>query len=130
MISSKFVLEILDLLLDGDEPGKALRPQIAHLTDAEYDYTGVGLFVTFQFAIGIERFRYKKDRVILEGVSITSDDLSNGASAIVFVSNGIITTLEIWSHDGEYPKRELSNYKLKQEGRWSDGRAISKGSDN
>jgi hypothetical protein len=35
MISSKFILDILDLLLDGDETGKALRPQVEHLTDPD-----------------------------------------------------------------------------------------------
>jgi len=73
----------------------------------------------------IERYKYKEDKVILDGVSITSNELRIGASAIVFVSNGVITTLEIWSYDGEYPTRELTNYTLKQEGTWSSGGEMS-----
>ena len=125
MITSKFILNILDLLLDGDEAGKALRPQIDYLTDAEYDYTGVGLFVTFQASDGIENYKYQEDKIILDGVKITSTEVNIGASATIFVRNGVIVTLEIWSFGGEYPEKELSNYKLKQEGDYSTGREIS-----
>ena len=89
MITSKFILNILDLLLDGDEAGKALRPQIDYLTDAEYDYTGVGLFVTFQTSDGIENYKYQEDKIILDGVKITSTEVNIGASATIFVRNGV-----------------------------------------
>jgi hypothetical protein len=130
MISSKYILNILELLLDGDEAGKALRSQINFLTDVEYEYTGVGLYVTFQSTDGIENWKYKEDKIILDGVSITSTELGIGASATVFVSNGVIDYLEIWSYDGEYPKRELSNYTLKQEGDFGTGREITVNSNN
>ena len=124
MISSKFVLSILDLLLDGDEYGRALRPQIDFLTDTEYDYTGGGLFVTFQASIGIEIYKHPEERVILDGVTITSSELGIGASATVFANNGIIDYLEIWSYDGEYPQKELTDYAIKQEGHFGTGREI------
>ena len=124
MISSKFILNILDLLLDGDEYGRALRPQVDYLTDVEYDYTGVGLFVTFRASAGIENYKHPEERVILDGVSITSSELGIGASAIVFANKGIIDYLEIWSYDGEYPKKELSDYAIKQEGNFGPGREI------
>ena len=125
MIASQFILNILDLLLDGDKEGKALRPQIDYLSDTEYEYTGVGLFVTFQPSEGIEQYRYEEDKIILDGVTITSPELRIGAMATIFVNKGIIDYLEIWSYDGEYPKRELSNYILKQEGTFGAGREIS-----
>jgi len=125
MISSKFILDILDLLLDGDEAGKTLRPQIDYLTDAKYNYTGVGVFVTFLSSTGIENYRYPEDKVVLDGVSITSTELGIlGASTILFVSNGVLDTLEIFSYDGGYPRRELSDYTLKQEGNLGFGREI------
>ena len=124
MISSKFILDILDLLLDGDEAGKAIRPQVDYLTDAEYTYTGVGVLVSFNTSTGIENYKYSEDKVILDCVSITSTELGVGASAIVFVSNGVVSTLEIWSYDGEYPRRELSDYTLKQEESFGTGREI------
>jgi len=125
LVASQFILNILDLLLDGDKQGKALRAQVDYLNDTEYNYTGAGLFVTFQSSEGIEQYRYEEDKVILDGVLITSPELGIGAAAIIFVSKGIIDFLEIWSYDGEYPKRELSNYTLKQEGTFGAGREIS-----
>jgi len=125
MISSRFILEILELLLDGDEAGKALGPQVDYLIDAEYDYTGVGVFVTFHTSSGIEIYKFPEDKVILDGVSIASTELGvYGACAIVFVSNGFVDTLEIFSYDGEYPRRDLSDYTLKQEGLFGSGREI------
>ena len=130
MIASKFILDILDLLLDGDKAGLALRPQIPYLTDAEYEYTGVGLFVTFQSDAEIEACKYHEDEVILDGVSITSTDLGIGACATVFISGGVIVTLEIWSYDGDYPRYELKNYVLKQDGAFGSGRKIESSRDH
>jgi hypothetical protein len=122
MIASKYILEILDLLLDGDAYGKALRPQIGYLTDAVYDYTSVGLFVTFHTSKGIEDFKHEEEKLILDGVSITSTELGIGASATIFINMGFIDYLELWSYDGEYPQRELSDYTIKQEGNFGTGR--------
>jgi len=80
--------------LEGDENGKAVRPQIDYLTDSEYDYTGVGLFVSFQPAEGIPRYNIVgSKRIILDGVSITSPELKIGAAAILFIKDGIIDSL-------------------------------------
>jgi len=125
MIGSTFILNILDLLLDGDENGKAVRPQIDYLTDSEYDYTGVGLFVIFQPSVGIPIYNMVgSERLILDGVSITSPELNIGAATILFIKDGIIDFLEIWSYDGEYPRKELKSYTLKQDGNYASGREI------
>lgn len=129
MIASTFILNILDLLLDGDELGIAIRPQIIHVTDEEYDYTGVGLFVAFRCDESIVRYSSDEERIILDGVTITSPELNIGASATLFVKDGIISYLEIWSFGGEYPRKELSTYTLKQEGKWSAGHEIKHYSD-
>jgi hypothetical protein len=125
MIKSAFILNILDLLLDGDKEGKAIRPQIEYLTESEYDYTGVGLFLNFQKTEEILNYKYPEDRVILDGVTITSPEIKIGASAILFLNSGIIDYLEIWSYDGEYPRKELTSYVLKQEGTYTTGRQIT-----
>ena len=114
MISSKFILNILDLLLGGDEVGKALRSQVPYLTDTDYEYTGSGLFVTFEAATGIENLRYNQDKLVLDGVSIVSPELDIGAYAIAFISNGIIDFLEICSNNAIYPGKELNIYTIKQ----------------
>jgi hypothetical protein len=119
MIRSTFILNILDLLLDGDRFGLAIRPQIDHMTDDVYDYTGVGVFVTFQADETIFNYRISEDRIVLDGVKITSPELALGASATLFLKEGIMDYLEIWSFDGVYPKKELGTYTLRQEGNWA-----------
>ncbi len=114
MIKSRFILDILDLLLDGDEEGLIIRQQVEWLTDANYNYTGSGLFVGFSHDMNALEKRIEADNLILNGVQIISTELKNGADATLFLSNGIIDYLEIWSQDGRYPYKELSDYILNQ----------------
>ncbi len=115
MIRSTFILHILDLLLDGDPLRRAIRPQIDYVTDSEYEYTGAGLFATFQPSIGIEKFKVGEGRLVLDGVRINSSEIGSlGADTILFLKDGIIDFLEIHTYDGGYPRRELNNYVLKQ----------------
>jgi hypothetical protein len=118
MIKSKFIIDILDLLLDGDNDGLMIREQLDYITDETYKYTGSGLFVTFSHSDSISTKRIKKDNLVLNGVLIKSSELEIGADATVFITNGIIDYLEIWSQSGDYPKRELMDYVLTQV--WED----------
>lgn len=114
MIKSKYILDILDLLLDGDDLGRSARLQIDFLTEENYNYTGVGLFVIFDHASGIEQYRIKTENAVINGVEIKSAALEIGAEAMVSINNGLIDHLEIWSYSGNYPAKELSNYTLTQ----------------
>lgn len=128
MISSQYILNILDLILDGDNGGKEARPQLAFLTDINYDYTdGAGLFVSFSHEKGINAYRLVEDKLILGGVTITSPELEIGADATVFFSDGLVDFLEIWSFDGNYPDCDLTSYLVKQEWDGSPGRTINVG---
>ena len=120
----------MDLLLDGEEDAVRLKAQLPYLTDSEYEYTGVGLFVSFEQNKGIEPTILENERTILNGVEITSTELEIGADATLFVFNGLIDYLEIWSYSGNYPANELSNYCLKQIWKNSPGRSISKPKNN
>lgn len=124
MIKSKFIKHILDLLSDGDSFGQSIRGQVDYLTEKEYNYTGVGLFVNFSHAHGIEKFKTDNEKLVLNGVIIKSKEIELGAEATVFCNNGLIDYLEIWSHDGVYPKKELETYTLTQEWTGSPGRQI------
>ena len=124
MISSKYISDILDLLLDGDDLGTSARSQIDYLADERYEYTGVGAFVSFKQLPGIEKHRLTTDRVILNGLEIESTLLEIGAEASVFIDGGLIEYLEIWSYSGEYPSRELTDYTLKQSWTNGEGREI------
>ena len=53
------------------------------------------------------------ENVVLDGLEIVSSELDSGASAAVFLKNGLISFLQILSHSGEFPERELTDYTLK-----------------
>ncbi|WP_138992785.1 hypothetical protein [Larkinella sp. C7] len=125
MIVSKYILDVLKLLLDGDENGKAAKLQIPFLSDAEYEYTnGGGVFVSFLHLEEIFEHKLTKDDLVLNGVTIVSPELKIGADATVFLRDGIVDRLEIWSFDGNYPDHDLINYTLKQVWHDSSGSVI------
>ena len=114
MIKSKYISDILDLLLDGDNEGIAVRPQLEFLTDTKYDFTGSGLFVTFSHGDGIDKYKYSKDDLVLLGVKITTSEYPVEADGTVFLKNGFIDNLEIWCYKGDYPQKDLTKYTLTQ----------------
>lgn len=115
MIKSRFLRDILTLLLDGDKEGLKVKGQLDFITEIEYDYTGVGVFISFNHKEGIEKFKATKTDLILNGVKIESPELKIGADSTLFFKNGLIDYLELWSFDGEYPNTELTEYELTQE---------------
>jgi hypothetical protein len=125
VIKSKYISDILDLLLDGDNEGVAVRPQLEFLTDAKYDHTGSGLFVTFSHSDGIGRYKYFKDDLVLLGVKITTSEYPIEAEATVFLKNGFIDNLEIWCYKGDYPQKDLAKYTLTQAWDNSDAKQIT-----
>jgi hypothetical protein len=129
MIKSKFVLDILDLMLDGDVDGLTARPQMKYLTDEEYEYTGGGLFVSFTHSAEILQYKTSKDNLILMGVKITTLEFPIEADATLFFKNGIIDYLEVWCYLGDYPGRELTKYTLTQYWTDSPGKSMTTESD-
>ncbi|QNF33740.1 hypothetical protein HUW51_13795 [Adhaeribacter swui] len=125
MVRSKFIKDILTLLLDGDEEGVFARNQLNYITEKEVEYTGAGVFIYFKYANGIEKFQLENRTLILDGVKIISTELTADADATLFYKNGLIDYLEVWSHNGEYPKTELKNYVLKQDWKSSPNRIIT-----
>lgn len=125
MITSKFINHILDLLLDGDELGKAVRLQIKFLSEKEYNYTGVGVFVSFSHSPGIEAFRLTTAKATINGVQIESESLGVGAEAMVIIEDGLIDYVEIWSYDGVYPTEELKSYTMRQTWTGSPERVVT-----
>jgi len=124
MIKSKYISDILDLLLDGDDLGQKARLQVDFLTEKNFEYTGVGLFVSFDHSDGINQYRLTEDKTVINGVEIRSTDLEIAAEAMVHTIDGLIDYLEIWSYSGEYPTKELANYKLTQAWLKGQGREI------
>jgi len=124
MIRSKLVADILNLLLDGD--GLILQDQVQFLTDIEYNYTGVGLIVQFSHSSSIHNFKLVGGANIFDGVEIKSSDLLIGAGATLIIKEGIIDYLDIWSFDGKYPRKELTEYALTQKWDGSPRRQITR----
>ena len=124
MLKSKFISDIFELLLDGDEDGIKAKSQIEFITESDYEYTGSGVFIGFEHKKGIEKYRCEKNDLILDGVEIKSSELEIGANCTLFFSNGIIDNLEIWSFGGDYPNSELTKYELTQVWKNSPRKAI------
>jgi hypothetical protein len=120
MIKSKFILDIIEQSFNhkdfdfGDNLGEYVRPQIPFLTDINYNYTGVGLFVRFSYTKEALKYKSSIEDGPINGVDIKSPDLGAHALTTIFFEDGIIDYLEIWSVDGNYPRRELENYSFER----------------
>jgi len=112
MIRSKYITEILNLLLELDCDGRSLKPQLKFLSDDKYEYTGSGLIVRFTYDNEGKTHRIESENLVLDGVAIRSTELEDGAAAMLFISDGQIEYLEIHSRNGKYPNIELTNYAL------------------
>lgn len=125
LINSKYIANILNLLLDGDSEINSIRQQLPFLTDKEYNYTESGLFVTFSHTDEIQKYKGINENKVLNGVKITSSEFLLEADAILFLKEGIIDYLEIWCYQGNYPKNDLNKYTLTQVWKNSPGRQLS-----
>ncbi|NII27033.1 hypothetical protein HB364_18225 [Pseudoflavitalea sp. X16] len=126
MITSTYIKDILTLLLDGDNEGLAAKPQLEFIVDAEYQYTGGGLFVSFSYKDGIEAYSIDKKDLILNGVKIETSQYPIEADASLFFNDGLISYLEIWCYLGDYPDKDLKQYTLTQIWKDSPGKQIKK----
>lgn len=126
MIHNTFINEIIDLLLGDDKQYLLLRQQLPHLEEMDFVYTGSGLFVYFNCQECVDEVLFRGGDVNINGVDIKSSVLQIGATAILFVTNGVIDYLEIWSYGGDYPQVDLPNYELMQIWNGSPGKRIIK----
>jgi len=113
VIKSKYISDILELLLDGEE-GVFAKRQLSFITEKEFDYTGTGLFVSFSYSENISKYKISEADLILNGVKVQSTEPPLEAEAILFFSDGLIDYLEIWCYLGNYPSRDLTKYTLEQ----------------
>jgi hypothetical protein len=114
MIKSKYINDILELILDGDEDGILAKNQLSFITEKDFEYTGGGLIVDFEHSDGILNFEVSNQDLILNGVLIETKEFPIEADATLFFKNGIISYLDIWCHYGDYPKQDLTKYTLTQ----------------
>jgi hypothetical protein len=114
MVKSKYISDILNLLLDGDNEGLIARQQLTFITEDNFDYTGGGLFVRFSHSDGIAKYKLNKQDLILNGVKIQTTQYPIEADATLFFKDGLINYLEIWCYLGDYPNQDLTKYTLTQ----------------
>jgi hypothetical protein len=114
MIKSKYISDILELLLDGDIDGINARQQLPYITEDDFNYTGGGLFVGFSTKEGIDKYKVSNPTLILNGVKIETTEFPIEADATIFFKDGLINYLEIWCYLGDYPSQDLTKYTLTQ----------------
>lgn len=124
MIKSTYIADVVDLLLDGAANAATSRPQIELLADTVYGYTSGGAFVTFSYNDDIIQYKNPDDNCVLSGVKITSPDFDFEADATLYFRKGIVHNLEITCKQGNYPRRDLTKYTLKQVWDSAPGREI------
>ncbi|MGQ7869800.1 hypothetical protein [Sunxiuqinia sp. sy24] len=113
MINSKYINDILNKLIETESDYDLLKAQVDLLEIKDLEYTCTGLFVHFIKPISIERFKITEDKV-LDGLIIKAKEQELDAEGMLFIKNGLIDYLEIWSRSGEYPKHEIMKYELIQ----------------
>lgn len=123
---SRFYLDLLDLLLDGDAEGIFFRHHMHLLRVSSHIYTGVSVWVTLSYTENISVPRYHKDVGVLDGVTIYSASVPLSASASLHYKNGLIECIEILGHGSEYPKKQLTSYTLVQDWVGSPHRRIKR----
>jgi hypothetical protein len=127
MIQSHFIIDLLDLLVEGDKDELLLRKQIPHLTEETYHYTGSGLMLSFGHSEAINAFALTADTTVIDGIIVESTVLHEAADAAIFIKDGLIDYLELWSRSGSYPESELPDYILTQAWIGSPQKQIRKG---
>lgn len=125
MLSSKLIVDILDLALEDDSASELLQKQIPYLTEDKLEHTGVGLFVYFKHEKGIESVRADTKHISqydvngapidrFDGIEVKNEAENILADATVHVTEGLIDCVEIWNKLGDYPQEEPTVYKVYQ----------------
>lgn len=116
MITSKYILDIFDLILDGYHSADLLKNQIPYLLEKNREHTGGGLYIYFTTEKGVENYKIKESSIdILDGLEVQNKKLNILADIILHLRNGVINCIEIWNKNGEkYPLDDPIQYEMKQ----------------
>jgi hypothetical protein len=125
MLKSKYISDILDLLLDGDSEGLSARNQLPFISEEVFEYTGGGLLLSFTHTDGINKYKVSKSDLVLDGVKIQTTEFSIESEARLFFKDGLINFLDIWCYYGDYPNRDMTKYTLTQNWGNSPNKVIS-----
>jgi hypothetical protein len=94
---------VLELILDKPgEPFDTARTQLTHAIVGERKFTGVGFFTHFTVPSDAQVRRDLPDATIGD-VGAQFPELKNGAGFLLFIRGGVISMLEAYTYDEEWP---------------------------
>lgn len=95
---------VLDLLLDKPgEPFETLRQHLAHASVVQRQLTGHGFFTDFSVAVDAP-VRRDLPNAAFGDVTAQIPGLQHGAGFVVFVRDGVLSMLEGYAYDEEWPE--------------------------
>jgi hypothetical protein len=104
---SKLEKAIIDFIIKTTK-NTGLKKQLQNCIILSSNYTGVGYYVDFKIPEGISPII---DSGPIDGPLIKSEELEHGAGTNIFVTNGYISTLEIFSYGESFP-RDIKDFTL------------------
>ena len=90
---------------------KEIKNQLLCCVPDERWYSGVGLFVELSIRPGSWSKAPEDVKSPLSGPSISSPSLENGAGSILFLNDGLVGTLEVYTF-GEEMSEDLPEYEI------------------
>jgi len=113
MLLMTFVRDILSLAFAAEDSPLGISDQIPFLEVEKVDHTGVGAFVHFKHRTGIVPIDLDSN-IVWDGPQINCPGVEVHAYTLIHIRNGLIDHLEIFSVEGDFPKGEISSYRLQQ----------------
>ncbi len=107
----KYLIEFSDL---SDESKEVLRKQFETAELEKRDVDGAGFFTYFTIPADVPRLD-KKERIVLDAVSVDVNGVANAGALLLFVDEGVIHILEGFTQAvTEWSPYEGEPYKLKR----------------
>ena len=104
--------EVIATILRPDHPVfEALRLQFDRCEAAARELTGVGFFTELSIPTDSGPAPVRPGRLRLSGVVAEVDGLRHGAGFVLWIENGMLTTLEGFSYDEPWPEN-VNDYCL------------------
>ena len=104
---NSFEINLIKVLIQGDSEERTLLSQLDTAKVINREYNGVGLYTDIQVSQDSNRLS-KSSRYIEETpkAHMEHPDLPDGAGALLWFTEGFISTLECYTYDGDWPKDE------------------------
>lgn len=104
---SAFEYQAVDTLVRSDPEREVLLAQLAVAKVSSRDYTGVGVYVDISIpstAPKVDLARWKIEDMLIGHADHPT--LTAGAGLILWLQNGLITCLEAYTYEGDWPDDE------------------------